>query len=200
MKRLGLLLLSGFALFTMVACGSSNASNTQSTTTNRTSQTSSSQSATPDTEESTTTSSSSDEEGVVTADFQRIIPGEIDVRNHFEEKDDRVLLMKTVTTIKYSALKVADAEGAKQQMEKQGASEWDGIKGIDHQIDYQEDRLVETTTVDLTVVDLEKYGSLLNLQSTSGDTPNYVSYVQTVREQEAIGLTKVENGQFQELE
>ena len=38
-----------------------------------------------------------------TADYQRLVEGQMDIRNHFEYRGDKITLMETTTTIIYSA-------------------------------------------------------------------------------------------------
>lgn len=134
-----------------------------------------------------------------TADFQLLKAGQMDVRNHYEYKDDKVLKMTTTTTLLYSTIQVDSADAAKQYMETKGVEKWDGIKGITHKVDYKNDRLVETTTVDFSKVDINANAVLLQLQVPSGKRVDHISYKQSIKTLKNQGYTQVMDGKFKEL-
>ena len=103
-----------------------------------------------------------------TADYQRIVEGQLDIRNHFEYQGDKITFMETTTTIIYSAYGLDGPEDAEEQMLAQGSANWDGVEGITHEVDYQEDRLIETTSIDMKKVDLATLNELLPIETEDG--------------------------------
>ncbi|MFN8650251.1 DUF1307 domain-containing protein [Streptococcus sp.] len=135
-----------------------------------------------------------------TADYQRLVEGQMDIRNHFEYRGDKITLMETTTTIIYSAYGLTGPEDAEKQMLAQGSASWDGVEGITHEVDYQEDRLIETTSIDMSKVDLATLNELLPIETDDGKIPEYVSYKLTKDNFLNQGYTEVKDGKFKELE
>lgn len=134
-----------------------------------------------------------------TADFQLVKAGQMDVRNHYEYRGDKVLKMTTTTTLLYSAIQVDSADAAKQYLEAHGGNKWDGVKGIKHKVDYQGDRMVETTTVDFSKVDINANADLLQVQVPDGKKVDHISFKQSSQALKDQGYTEVKDGKFQEL-
>ena len=135
-----------------------------------------------------------------TADYQRIVEGQLDIRNHFEYQGDKITFMETTTTIIYSAYGLDGPEDAEEQMLAQGSANWDGVEGITHEVDYQEDRLIETTSIDMKKVDLATLNELLPIETEDGKIPEYVSSSMTKENFQDQGYTEVKDGKFKELE
>ena len=109
-------------------------------------------------------------------------------------------LLKTTTTVLYSAIGANSKDDAKLMMEAQGSADWDGIKGITHEVEYKDDRFIETTSVDLNKVDLATLNELLPIETDDGKIPEYVSYKLTKDNFLNQGYTEVKDGKFKELE
>ncbi len=135
-----------------------------------------------------------------TADFQLIQEGQMDVRNHFEYQGDKIVVMETKTTMLYSVLGVKDKKAAKTIMKAQGIEKWDNLKGVKHTVDYQSDRLVEVTSVDLTKADFKELGEVMPIQTADGKTAQYISYKLTKQNIEKLGMKEIKDGKFEELE
>ena len=135
-----------------------------------------------------------------TADFQSFVEGQMDIRNHFEYQGDKITLMETTTTLIYSAYGLDGPEAAEEQMLAQGSANWDGVEGITHEVDYQEDRLIETTSIDMKKVDLATLNELLPIEIEDGKIPEYVSYSMTKENFQDQGYTEVKDGKYKELE
>ncbi|MGQ7409544.1 DUF1307 domain-containing protein [Streptococcus suis] len=133
------------------------------------------------------------------ADFQQFVPDQMDIRNHIEYQGDKITLMTTETIILYTALGVDTPDAAEEWMRSQGAEAWDGVEGITHEVDYQEDRLIEKTTVDLTVIDFAKLGELMPIETTDGEQATFLSYSMNRENFLNQGFTEIQNGQFEEL-
>ncbi|MET3558347.1 uncharacterized lipoprotein YehR (DUF1307 family) [Streptococcus rupicaprae] len=132
-----------------------------------------------------------------TADFQLITEGQMDIRNHLEYQGDKITLLEITTTILYSAMGVNSKEEA---MEAQNIGAWDGIKGVDHKVEYQDDRIVEVTSIDLAKADPDVLGELMPIESANGEKVDYLSFKMTKENFEKLGLKEVKDGQFKELE
>ena len=134
------------------------------------------------------------------ADFQLLTQGQSDIRNHIEYQGDKMTLLKTTTTVLYSAIGANSKDDAKLMMEAQGSADWDGVEGITHEVDYQEDRLIETTSIDMKKVDLATLNELLPIETEDGKIPEYVSYSMTKENFQDQGYTEVKDGKYKELE
>lgn len=134
-----------------------------------------------------------------TADFQLLVPGQSDIRNHIEYQGDKMTLLKSTTTVLYSALGANSEEDAKKVMEEHGSADWDGIKGITHEVVYKDDRFIETTSVDLNKVDFDKLGELIPLQTANGEQAKYLSYKLTKDNFITQGFKEIKDGKFEEL-
>ena len=134
------------------------------------------------------------------ADFQLLTQGQSDIRNHIEYQGDKMTLLKTTTTVLYSAIGANSKDDAKLMMEEQGSADWDGIKGITHEVEFKDDRLIETTSVDLNKVDLATLNELMPIETTDGKIPEYLSYKLTKENFLNQGYTEVKDGKFKELE
>lgn len=135
-----------------------------------------------------------------TADFQSFVEGQMDIRNHFEYQGDKITLMETTTTLIYSAYGLDGPEAAEEYALAQGIENWDGIEGITHKVDYQEDRLIETTSIDMNKVDLATLNELMPIETTDGKIPEYLSYKLTKENFLNQGFTEVTDGNFKVLE
>ncbi|WP_152656705.1 YehR family lipoprotein [Oceanobacillus sp. CFH 90083] len=72
---------------------------------------------------------------------------------------DEVIEQSVESEIPYSSLMVTTKEEAQAILDPIVA-EFQGVEGIEHNIDYQDDKAVETMSVDLTVVDLSEAANL----------------------------------------
>ncbi|MGT2757461.1 DUF1307 domain-containing protein [Streptococcus ovuberis] len=135
-----------------------------------------------------------------TADFQLITEGQMDICNHLEYQGDKITLLETTTTILYSAMEVNSKEEAKEVMEAQNIGAWDGIEGVDHKVEYQDDRIVEVTSIDLAKADLDVLGELMPIESANGEKVEYLSFKMTKENFKKRGVKEVKDGQFKELE
>lgn len=132
-----------------------------------------------------------------TADFQKIDTNYSDVRYHFTYEGDDLLISQQTTTILYSALNVNSPESARFYYEQNGSTKWDDIEGIEHKVEYQGDRLVETITVDYTKVDKVANAALLEIQLTNGKAPKQISYKHITQTLIGKGFSEVKDGNFQ---
>jgi uncharacterized lipoprotein YehR (DUF1307 family) len=133
------------------------------------------------------------------ADFQLFTPGQSDFRNHIEYQGDKMTLLKTTSTVLYTAFGGNSKEDGEQFLAEQGGDQWDGIKGITHDVEYKEDRLIETTSIDLVEVDFDELGKLMPLQTVNGKKAEYLSYKLTKENFEKLGMKEVKDGKFEDL-
>ncbi|WP_080567302.1 DUF1307 domain-containing protein [Streptococcus sobrinus] len=134
-----------------------------------------------------------------TADYQKLTVGKSDNRIHLVYQDDKVTKVKSTTTELYSAIHADSADAAKQLMEQKGASKYDGIKGVEHKIDYKDDRLVETVMVDCNKVDLNANAAILGLVAPNNAKVNHISFQQSDQSIKSQDYTVIKDGQYQEL-
>ncbi len=134
-----------------------------------------------------------------TADFQKLTAGKSDYRIHLVYQDDKVSKIVSTSTVLYSTIHADSADVAKQEMEQKGASKYDGIKGVEHKIDYQDDRLVEKVSVDVSKVDLNANASLLGIVGKENGRLDHISFQQSQQNIKAQGYTEVKDGNYQKL-
>lgn len=137
--------------------------------------------------------------GTKTADFQMLTEGQSDIRNHIEYQGDKVVVLKTTTTLFYNVFGVDTKEAAETFMKAQGVEKWDGIKGITHKVTYEKDRLIEETSVDMNKVDMEKLNKVMPLQTQDGKKAKYISYKLTKENFDKLGYKEIKDGKFEEL-
>ena len=77
------------------------------------------------------------------------------------ENEDKVLKQTTVNEGVYAELPSAKTKEAVQKVLEPIAKKYQGIKGIKHSIDYQEDKFVENLEIDYENIDYEKAKGIL---------------------------------------
>lgn len=113
-----------------------------------------------------------------TSSFQLFDTQGIDQRETYSYQGDRVIKVQTKNTILYSVYHLNDKAEAEEKL-KDGFDEFKNIKGIKHQVTYQEDRLIEILEIDYTKVDLKKHAKLLNIHAADTDKVKYISFEKT---------------------
>ncbi|MGT2949216.1 DUF1307 domain-containing protein [Streptococcus devriesei] len=135
--------------------------------------------------------------------YQMFKEGSADVRlTYYHRKgSDRVTKQVTQNTITYAALKVDDAEAAKEKLSDE-AEKYQGITGVKESIDYKDTYLVEKVSVDYNKADLDELAEKLpeiDLDTPSGKRAAYISLKKSEKLLKKQGYTKVKKGQFQKL-
>lgn len=110
------------------------------------------------------------------------------VRLTFKAKGDLVYEQSANNEKHYSALGVSSAEEAKEKLAS-SASEFEDIEGVTHSLEYLDDRVIESLTVDFEKVDLNAASQLTG----SGDLSDGVSLQQSVQTLQEQGYEIVES-------
>ena len=106
-------------------------------------------------------------------------------------KADRVYKQTTRNTIPYKALGVSSKEEAKEMLDDIIAESRD-VKGYTDELEYKDDMVIETVTVDYDVADIVEIKKLTGAYFDDGDTSKGVSLEKSIKLLEESGFTKVE--------
>lgn len=140
---------------------------------------------------------------VETVSYQLLKEGVADVRlTYYHNKgSDKVLKQTAESKILYSALKVTDAQVAKEKVGSQ-SEKYQGITGVQESVAYKDVYLIEKVSVDYTKANLNELAKKLpevNINTPSGKRATYISLKQSERFLKKQGYSKVKNGHFKEL-
>lgn len=135
--------------------------------------------------------------------YQMFKEGTADVRLTYYHKkgSDRVTKQLTKNTITYAALKVDDAEAAKEKFSAD-AEKYQGITGVKESIEYKDTYMIEKVSVNYDKVNLNELAEKLpeiDIDTPSGKKATYVSLKQSEKLLKKQGYTKVKKGQFKKL-
>ena len=103
---------------------------------------------------------------------------------------DKVIEQTSKSEITYEALDVSTAEEA-EEMLAEFVVGYDSTEGLKHQIDYLDDRLVESVTVNYDAVDIDEMSELAGT-FVDGDASKGVSLKLTVEMFEEMGYKIVD--------
>jgi len=103
---------------------------------------------------------------------------------------DKVIEQTSKTETTYEALGVSTAEEAEEMMAEFLVG-YDSTEGVKHQIDYLDDRLVESVTVNYDAVDIDEMSELAG-SFVDGDASKGVSLKLTVEMMEEVGYKIVD--------
>ena len=106
-------------------------------------------------------------------------------------KGDRVYKQTAKNIIPYSALGVETEEKAREILDAQMASV-PQITGYDDTLDYEDDKVIETVSIDYDVVDIEQVKDVAGTYF-DGDLENGISLSKSTKWLEESGFTKVDN-------
>ncbi|MFD1452242.1 DUF1307 domain-containing protein [Oceanobacillus sojae] len=111
-----------------------------------------------------------------------------------DAKDDEVTHQTVKTDIPYATMMVESKEEAEKMDEEIRApfEPFEDIEGIEAEIEYGEDALTQTISVDLTTVDMEELNSVPGASLPAIEDDEYISLEETVKELEDAGLEVVE--------
>ena len=106
---------------------------------------------------------------------------------------DKVIEQTSKSEITYEALDVSTAEEA-EEMLAEFVVGYDSTEGLKHQIDYLDDRLVESVTVNYDAVDIDEMSELAGSAGSfaGGDASKGVSLKLTVEMFEEMGYKIVD--------
>ena len=108
-------------------------------------------------------------------------------------KGDEVTKQTAETVMMYEPFGITDAKAAEELMANQ-VTGYDDVKGVEHSIEYLEDRLIEKTAVDYSVADVTEVAKLTG-SITEGEVEKgtKISLKMSVEALESQGFTKVED-------
>lgn len=106
-------------------------------------------------------------------------------------KGDRVYKQTSNNIVPYSALGVSSAEEAKELFEE-ALAEGKNIKGYSDEVEYGDDAIIETVTIDYDTVDINEVKNLQGAYFSDGDVKNGVSFEKSIKRLEENGFKKVE--------
>ncbi|MEF3331383.1 YehR family lipoprotein [Oceanobacillus oncorhynchi] len=104
---------------------------------------------------------------------------------------DEVIEQSTESEIPYSSLMVTTKEEAQAILDPIVA-EIQGTEGLEHNIDYQDDKAIETMTIDYTTADLSEISALPGSTFEGEEGADTVSLEQSVEMMEGQGFEVVE--------
>ncbi|MFD1417100.1 YehR family lipoprotein [Oceanobacillus jeddahense] len=104
---------------------------------------------------------------------------------------DEVVEQSTESEIPYSSLMVTTKEEAQAILDPIVA-EIQGTEGLEHNIDYQDDKAIETMTIDYTSADLSEISALPGSNFEGSEDADMVSLEQSVEMMESQGFEVVE--------
>ncbi|MCT1902476.1 YehR family protein [Oceanobacillus sojae] len=111
-----------------------------------------------------------------------------------DAKDDEITHQTVKTDVPYSTMMVESKEEAEKMDEEIRAqfAPFDDVEGIEYEIEYGEDYLIQTISVDLTAVDMDELNSIPGASMPAMEDDEYISLEETVKELEDAGLEVVE--------
>lgn len=110
----------------------------------------------------------------------------------YQYLDDIVKKQSTKTVIPYSVAKVKDAEEAKKVLSKT-ANEFKGIKGLEYNLNFEADKVIEDITVDYSKADIKEITKLSNFSSSDSVNSDvqFISFSKSEKFLESKGFKKV---------
>ncbi|SMG15488.1 YehR family lipoprotein [Paenibacillus aquistagni] len=112
---------------------------------------------------------------------------EIEVTYYY--KNDEVTKQTTNSTVAYASMGAANKEEAETIIEPL-AKQYENVKGIKHEVEYQEDKLVEKTEVDYTKADLKEVSRLTGSMFEDAEEAGFVSMKKSEEMLLSNGFTK----------
>ncbi|MCU9533618.1 YehR family protein [Streptococcus sp. CSL10205-OR2] len=187
-KKIILSVLSFFALVVLVACGSGgNQENTKS-----------------DSEEvstkTTTIEKKDSEKSQEIGYFQSLVPGiDTQITFYYEASTDMVLKQETHTQASYKALGVTTIDEAKEALAPI-FSQYEGIDGITHTVDYGDEYIIENLVLDYENLDINDASKLPGFLSDGNNNATYVSYTKSADLLKESGFEEVKDGKFKDFQ
>lgn len=108
----------------------------------------------------------------------------------YTAEDDTVTEQTSENEIEYAALGLTDKEQA-EEIFNPVVEQYQNVDGITHEIDYQDDKVVESVSVDLTTVDMDELTALEGAMFEPGENDE-ISLERSVEMIESQGFEKVE--------
>ncbi|VTS41722.1 putative lipoprotein [Streptococcus porcinus] len=106
---------------------------------------------------------------------------------------DKVTRQLTKTKASYAAIGADSKETAKKVLEPI-SKQYQGVKGLKEAIDYKDDHIIETVTVDYSKASIKELSKIKGMMLTKedGKLPKYISYTKSAKMLEEQGFKKVD--------
>lgn len=108
----------------------------------------------------------------------------------YKAEGDKVIEQTADNVMPYESLGLTTAEEAKEIF-GDAVAEYEGVKGVKHSMDYQEDKAVESLTINYAEADLEEVSHLVGTMF-DGDTSEGISLKKSIEMLEEQGFEVVE--------
>lgn len=133
-----------------------------------------------------------------TSHLQMFEDDNFDNRITFHHQGDKMVKQETKNLVLYKTLGVKDADEAKEAVEAMMPGDiYKDLKGFTRKVDYQEDRFVETITIDYSKVDFDQAANTLGAAKT--EDGKGISYKKLFDSFTSLGYKEVKDGKFQEF-
>jgi uncharacterized lipoprotein YehR (DUF1307 family) len=110
----------------------------------------------------------------------------IELELEYIAEGDRVKRQTAYNIMPYDAMGVTNAEEAEALL-GETAAEFEGVNGLTHEIDYQDDQVVETLEVDFDEADIEELSTIPGMTFTE-DAGNGISLEESIKLLEEQGF------------
>ena len=106
----------------------------------------------------------------------------------YNDKTDKVASQKMESELTYEYLEFADEEEAKAELEP-SLDEFNSIKGVTYELDFKDDRVIETTTIDFNTLDVDDADKIPGF-TFDGDPTDGISMEETTKSLKATGFSE----------
>ncbi|MBJ8349341.1 DUF1307 domain-containing protein [Streptococcus zalophi] len=147
------------------------------------------------------TSKETSDDSLKTMSFQHSSPGNNVIYTfYYEDGSDEVLKQETINTMSYEMFGVDSAEEAKEKVAP-FVEQYQGLKGVEHEISYEDTYLKEFVMVDYSQVDLKEVKNIVGFE-LDNENATYISLEQSTAPLKAqnSGFEEVKDGKFKEFE
>ena len=106
----------------------------------------------------------------------------------YNDKNDQVASQQMKSELTYEYLEFADEEEAKAELEP-SLDEFNDIKGVTYELDFKDESVVETTTIDFNTLDFDDADKIPGF-SFDGDPTDGISMEETTKSLKATGFSE----------
>src|SRR5699024_1010752 len=106
----------------------------------------------------------------------------------YNDKNDQVASQQMKSELTYEYLEFADEEEAKAELEP-SLDEFNDIKGVTYELDFKDESVVETTTIDFNTLDFDDADKIPGF-AFDGDPTDGISMEETTKSLKANGFSE----------
>ena len=106
----------------------------------------------------------------------------------YNDKSDQVASQKMESELTYEYLEFANEEEAKAELEP-SLDEFNDINGVTYELDFKEDHVIETTTIDFKKLDVDDADKIPGF-AFDGDPSDGISMEETTKSLKATGFSE----------